>query len=74
MPNDQYSFAVRIYQVDEVGRQELLANETIQLGGNVSEGVVDELTILLRTPGDLVRAEAAITNHIPQLFGKVTLH
>jgi hypothetical protein len=68
LPNDQYSFAVRIYQVDEVGRRELLANETIQLGGNVSEGgVVDELTILLRTPGDLVGAEAAITNPIPQL-------
>ena len=68
MPNDQYSFAVRIYQVDEGGRRELLANETIQLGGNVSEGgVIDELTILLRTPGDLVGAEAAITNPIPQL-------
>lgn len=68
LPNDQYSFAVRIYQVDEGGRRELLANETIQLGGNVSEGgVVDELTILLRTPGDLVGAEAAITNPIPQL-------
>lgn len=68
LPNDQYSFAVRIYQVDEGGRRALLANETIQLGGNVSEGgVVDELTILLRTPGDLVGAEAAITNPIPQL-------
>lgn len=68
LPNDQYSFAVRIYQVDEGGRRELLANETIQLGGNVSEGgVIDELTILLRTPGDLVGAEAAITNPIPQL-------
>ena len=30
LPNDQYSFAVRIYQVDEVGRRELLANETIR--------------------------------------------
>ncbi len=29
--------------------------------------MVDELTILLRTPGDLVGAEAAITNPIPQL-------
>ena len=68
LPNDQYSFAVRIYQVTEEGRRELLANETIQLGGNISEGgVVDELTILLRTPGDLVGAEAAITNPIPQL-------
>jgi len=68
LPNDQYSFAVRIYQVTEAGRRELLANETIQLGGNISEGgVVDELTILLRTPGDLVGAEAAITNPIPQL-------
>jgi hypothetical protein len=68
LPNDQYSFAVRIYQVNEEGRRELLANETIQLGGNISEGgVVDELTILLRTPGDLVGAEAAITNPIPQL-------
>ncbi len=68
LPNDQYSFTVRIYQVDEDGRRALLANETIQLGGNVSEGgVVDELTILLRTPGDLVGAEAAITNPIPQL-------
>ena len=68
LPNDQYSFAVRIYQVNEEGRRELLANETIQLGGNISEGgVVDELTILLRTPGDLIGAEAAITNPIPQL-------
>ena len=68
LPNDQYSFAVRIYQVTEEGRRELLANETIQLGGNILEGgVVDELTILLRTPGDLVGAEAAITNPIPQL-------
>ena len=68
LPNDQYSFAVRIYQVNEEGRRELLANETIQLGGNISEGgVVDELTIFLRTPGDLVGAEAAITNPIPQL-------
>lgn len=68
LPKDQYSFAVRIYQVNEEGRRELLANETIQLGGNISEGgVVDELTILLRTPGDLVGAEAAITNPIPQL-------
>jgi len=68
LPNDQYSFAVRIYQVTEEGRRELLANETIQLGGNISEGgVVDELTILLRTPGDLVGAEAAITNPIPHL-------
>jgi hypothetical protein len=68
LPNDQYSFAVRIYQVTEEGRRELLANDTIQLGGNISEGgVVDELTILLRTPGDLVGAEAAITNSIPQL-------
>ncbi len=68
LPNDQYSFAVRIYQVTEEGRRELLANETIQLGGNISEGgVVDELTILLRTPGDLVGAESAITNPIPQL-------
>ena len=38
LPNDQYSFAVRIYQVTEEGRRELLANETIQLGGNISEG------------------------------------
>ena len=68
LPNDQYSFSVRIYQVNEGGRRELFANETIQLGVNASEGgVVDELTILLRTPGDLVGAEAAITNPIPQL-------
>jgi hypothetical protein len=68
LPNDQYSFAVRIYQVTEEGRREILANETIQLGGNILEGgVVDELTILLRTPGDLVGAQAAITNPIPQL-------
>tara|TARA_Y200000002_G_scaffold32204_1_gene23756 strand:- start:21382 stop:22596 length:1215 start_codon:yes stop_codon:yes gene_type:complete len=68
LPNDQYSFAVRIYQVTEEGRREILANETIQLGGNILDGgVVDELTILLRTPGDLVGAEAAITNPIPQL-------
>ena len=59
---------MRIYQVTEEGRREILANETIQLGGNILEGgVVDELTILLRTPGDLVGAQAAITNPIPQL-------
>jgi len=68
LPNDQYTFSVRIYQVEEGGRRVLLASDMIQLGGNASEGgVVDELTILLRTPGDLVGAEAAITNPIPQL-------
>ena len=68
LPNDQYTFSVRIYQVEADGRRVLLASDMIQLGGNASEGgVVDELTILLRTPGDLVGAEAAITNPIPQL-------
>lgn len=68
LPNDQYTFSVRIYQVEADGKRVLLASDMIQLGGNASEGgVVDELTILLRTPGDLVGAEAAITNPIPQL-------
>ncbi len=38
LPNDQYSFAVRIYQVTEEGRRELLANETIQLGVTYRKG------------------------------------
>lgn len=68
LPNDQYTFSVRIYQVATDGRRELLASDMIQLGGNASSGgVVDERTILLRTPGDLIGAEAAITNPIPQL-------
>ncbi|MFV1882917.1 MAG: hypothetical protein ACMZ7B_00285 [Balneola sp.] len=66
LPTDIYTFTVTIYQVTNELGKEVLATQTIELGGSDDGAIVDEKTILLKTPGDIIGAEVNITNPFPQ--------
>lgn len=66
LPNDIYTLTVTIYQVTNELGKETLATQTIELGGSEDGAIVDEKTILLKTPGDIIGAEVNITNPFPQ--------
>lgn len=66
LPNDIYTLTVTIYQVTNELGKETLATQTIELGGSDDGAIVDEVTILLKTPGDIIGAEVNITNPFPQ--------
>ncbi len=66
LPADIYTFSVTIYQVTNELGKEVLATETIELGGSDDGAVVDEKSILLKNPGDVIGADVNITNPFPQ--------
>lgn len=67
LPTDTYTFSVTIFQVTNAEGKKVLANQTVQLGGGGEEGIiVDEKSIFLKTPGDVIGAEVNITNPFPQ--------
>jgi len=66
LPNDIYTFSISIFQVtNELGKQ-VLATQTIVLGGSDDGVVVDDKSIDLKNPGDIIGAEVNITNPFPQ--------
>ncbi len=66
LPNDIYTFSISIFQVtNEFGKQ-VLATQTIVLGGSDDGVVVDDKSIDLKNPGDVIGAEVNITNPFPQ--------
>lgn len=66
LPNDIYTFSISIFQVtNELGKQ-VLATQTIVLGGSDDGVVVDDKSIDLKNPGDVIGAEVNITNPFPQ--------
>lgn len=66
LPNDIYSINVTIYQVTNALGKQVLATETVILGGSNDGVVVDDKSIFLRTPGDVVGTDISITNPFPQ--------
>lgn len=65
LPSDNYTFSVTISQVTSALGKQVLASQAIELGG--ADGVVlDEKSIFLKTPGDVIGAEVNITNPFPQ--------
>lgn len=65
LPSDIYTFSVTISQVTSALGKQVLASQVIELGG--SDGVVlDEKSIFLKTPGDVIGADVNITNPFPQ--------
>ncbi len=66
LPNDIYTFNVTIFQVTNALGKQVLATQTIELGGSDDGVVVDEKSISLKNPGDVIGAEVNITNPFPQ--------
>ncbi len=66
LPIDIYSVTMTIFQFDLANGREVLVTETIQLGGSSDGVVIDEQSIFLKTPGEVVGAEATISNSLPQ--------
>ncbi len=66
LPSDIYTFTVTVFQVTNALGKEVLATQTVELGGNDTGVIVDEKTILLKNPGDVIGAEVNITNPFPQ--------
>ncbi len=66
LPNDVYTFNVTIFQVTNALGKQVLATQTIELGGSADGVVVDEKSISLKNPGDVIGAEVNITNPFPQ--------
>lgn len=65
LPSDIYTFSVTISQVTSALGKQVLASQVIELGG--SDGVIlDERSIFLKTPGDVIGADVNITNPFPQ--------
>lgn len=66
LPVDVYTATLTVSQVtNECGKQ-ILATETVVLGGG-SSAIADEKSIFLRTPGDVLGTEVFISNQYPQM-------
>jgi hypothetical protein len=65
LPNDVYTFNLTIYQFTLADGKQVMATQTIELGGG-DGAVVDEKSIFLKSPGDIVGSEITITNQYPQ--------
>lgn len=66
LPSDIYTVNVSIFQFSLADGRQILATETIELGGGAGGGIVDERSIFLRSPGDVVGSGITITNQFPQ--------
>ena len=66
LPVDIYTFTVTISQVTEEFGRQILATETLELGAGEGGSVFSELSILLKSPGDVVGSDVNITNPYPQ--------
>lgn len=66
LPNDIYTFTVSVFQVTNALGKQVLATETVELGGSDEGIVIDEKSIDLKNPGDIIGAEVSITNPFPQ--------
>ncbi len=66
LPSDFYTFTITVFQVTNALGKEVLATQTVELGGSDDGVVVDEKTILLKNPGDVIGADVNITNPFPQ--------
>ncbi|MBO6522693.1 MAG: hypothetical protein JJ971_02615 [Balneolaceae bacterium] len=66
LPADFYTLTISVFQVTNALGKEVLATQTVELGGSEDGAIVDEKTILLKNPGDVIGAEVNITNPFPQ--------
>lgn len=66
LPNDIYTFTVSVFQVTNALGKQVLATQTIELGGSDDGIVLDDKSIALKNPGDIIGAEVVITNPFPQ--------
>ncbi|RNC83373.1 MAG: hypothetical protein ED557_11810 [Balneola sp.] len=66
LPVDIYSVTMTIFQFNLAEGKEVLVSETVQVGGSSDGVVIDEQSIFLKTPGDVIASEATISNPFPQ--------
>lgn len=66
LPNDIYTFSITISQITDAFEKQTLATQTVELGGSTDGVVIDEQTIFLKTPGDVIGSGVTITNPFPQ--------
>lgn len=66
LPVDIYTVNVSIFQYTLADGRQTLANETLEIGGGSGGNIVDERSIFLRSPGDVVGSGITITNQFPQ--------
>ncbi|MEQ9309384.1 MAG: hypothetical protein RLN90_08010 [Balneolaceae bacterium] len=66
LPNDIYTFTISVFQVTNALGKQILATQTVELGGSDEGIVIDEKSIDLKNPGDIIGAEVNITNPFPQ--------
>ncbi len=66
LPIDIYTVTMTIFQFDLANGREVLVSETIQVGGSSDGIVIDEQSIFLKAPGEVVGADATISNQFPQ--------
>ncbi len=64
LPADTYTITITIFQQDNVNGRVDLVSETAEIGGGLP--FTEEVDIFLRTPGDVIDANAEITNPFPQ--------
>lgn len=67
LPEDVYTISVNLFQVTNACGKVALASEVVELGISETGGVVEEKSIFLRTPGDVVGTNVTITNQFPQM-------
>lgn len=66
LPADIYTFSVTISQVTNADGKRVLASQVIELGGSAGGVILDEKSIFLKTPGDVIGSEVNISNPFPQ--------
>lgn len=66
LPSDIYTFSVTVFQVSNALGKQVLATQTVELGGSEDGIVIDEKSVTLKNPGDVIGEEVNITNPFPQ--------
>ncbi len=64
LPADIYGISITVFRQDNINGRVDLVTESAELGGGVP--LAESVDIFLRTPGDIIDADADITNPFPQ--------